>query len=215
MTVKTEFGPVLISGLSHSGKTPLRLALDVSGEVAFARQPLPGSERWGLQQKGLERGFATLVGRHPALRMVILVRDPRTRASFLPASTGSVGRQLARWEQSVAASLDIAENSRLAEVVRYEDLLTDTTATLRSICSFVGLEFVGEMVAEAERRLAVKAHGEGSVDEATVRFIEHHSAGLLDRLNYPVTAVRRPFNPVDTMALLAGRARHNHSSAGA
>src|SRR5690606_4704039 len=110
-----------------------------------------GKPRWGAQTGLIERYADRLFAAYPGLRIVHMLRDPRDRyAESLarwPSGKGRAGRATARWLDSL----------RLAErhtrrypdaylIVRFEDLVTDTEATVRRVCAFLDAPFTPTML---------------------------------------------------------------------
>jgi hypothetical protein len=209
MSTMTRRDPVFITGLSHSGKTPLRLALDRSSAIDFSRDGTYTESRWGLQEKSLEYRFDELIEAHPALHMVIVVRDPRARHEYMSNTPGSVGWQLARWERSVARSLELSVRSSRVEVVRYEDLVAETESVLRRICEFVGVGYLDEMVEEASVRLRTKPDTAATQRSSAHQFIGRHQSEMLCELGYEVSSGERrsirSARPIDAASLFLGR----------
>ena len=211
MSVAHVSAPVLITGVSHSGKTPLRLALAACPTLELTRDEgildrRPGGPtRWGLQHKGLERRFSDLVSSFPNLRMLILVRDARARASVVRHRTGSLGWDLATWERSAQCSLHLVQSSDQVRLIRYEDLLSNPAQTLREICAFVDIKFASEMLDEVNERLKTKLYVPDESTTSMDTFITKQCGPTLQRLGYDTEIGTGSFRPADRAMLGSGR----------
>lgn len=143
---KVGHGPVFLTGLAGSGKTELRRVLDQVPGLAMSRKAAAwarlrrrahveramdlsttGSERWGIQRKGLERWAGVLLAREPHARIVHLVRDPA--ASTVSPRPGGRGRALAQWASSTSIGVELAARRPDAyRLVRIEDVAADPNA---------------------------------------------------------------------------------------
>lgn len=126
-----------------------------SGPVTYARlfalfleqwAGRQGKPRWGVQTGLVERYARPILTSDPDAVIVHLVRDPRDRyeaaLDHWPSGRGRAGGATARWNYS----LRLAERHRRRFpgrylVVRYEDLVLETEATLRHVCAFLGEEY--------------------------------------------------------------------------
>ena len=128
-----------------------------------------GKPRWGVQTGLIERYADPIFAATPDAKIIHMVRDPRDRyegsLALWPNGRGRAGGATARWTYS----------GRLAErharrhpdnyiVVRYEDMVLHTDATIRHVCAFLDVDFVPEMLemagAPARRdRLVSRARG--------------------------------------------------------
>ncbi|HVR31595.1 MAG TPA: sulfotransferase [Acidimicrobiia bacterium] len=168
----TEFragGPIFITGLSHTGKTELRRVIerhpDVwmvrksdiwasargiegltrAGEEFNTRASSLGSQRWGLQQKGLEFRLGEVLHVWPEARIVHLVRDPRSLDGLVD-SAGRAGWALARWVNSARALLThVAREPHRVRIVHTEALASGPGRIVREVADFLGLAVTPEM----------------------------------------------------------------------
>jgi hypothetical protein len=128
-----------------------------------------GKPRWGAQTGLIERYAEHLFAAYPGLRIVHMLRDPRDRyeASLArwPDGKGRAGGATARWRYSLALAERHARRHPDAYlVVRFEDLVTDTEATLRKVCRFLDAPFpvsMLEMDAAPKLRRALEAGTSG------------------------------------------------------
>ena len=110
-----------------------------------------GKPRWGVQTGLIERYADPIFAATPDAKIIHMVRDPRDRyegsLALWPNGRGRAGGATARWTYS----------GRLAErhtrrhpdnyiVVRYEDMVLHTDATVRHVCAFLDVDFVPEML---------------------------------------------------------------------
>jgi hypothetical protein len=148
--------------------------------VQFAERQ--GKPRWGAQTGLIERYARELFDAFEGVRVIHMVRDPRDRyAASLeawPDGRGRAGGAVARWRYSMRLAERNAQ--RFGDrylVVRFEDLIEDTEATVRAVCAFVGEGFVPEMLsmvgAPEHRRKLV-----GDVPEARVRLSSRFIGGF-------------------------------------
>jgi hypothetical protein len=89
------------------------------------------------------------------VRIIVQVRDPRDYAvsckklgRLYSSYYGSLPRAARIWAKEQRAALQLAElyGASVVHTHRYEDLVTDTVATLRTICNFIGLEWDESML---------------------------------------------------------------------
>lgn len=111
-----------------------------------------GKPRWGVQTGLIERYAEELFAAYPGVRIVHVLRDPRDRyeASIArwPEGKGRAGGATARWLYSTRlAERHVRRHPDGYLVVRFEDLVTDTAATLRLVCGFVGERYEPAMLA--------------------------------------------------------------------
>jgi hypothetical protein len=99
----------------------------------------------------IERYAEHLFAAYPGLRIVHMLRDPRDRyeASLArwPDGRGRAGGAVARWRYSLALAERHARRHPDAYlIVRFEDLVLDTEATLRRVCRFLDAPFTVTML---------------------------------------------------------------------
>jgi hypothetical protein len=147
---------------AHS-ETELRAAvgpgpIDVARFVdrVFRLEVGPEPARWGDKTPAYLEWVDTLLELFPAAHVVAIVRDPRdVYLSLLPLdwfgrTTWELGRYIARNGRFVERSRRRHPPERF-HVVRYEDLVLQTDATLRDVCAFLGVPFVEAMADFHER----------------------------------------------------------------
>jgi hypothetical protein len=160
-----------------------------------------GKPRWGAQTGLIERYAEQMFSAYPELRIVHMLRDPRDRyeASLArwPEGKGRAGGATARWRYSLALAERHARRHPDAYlIVRFEDLVTDTEATLRRVCRFLDAPFTPTML---EMDAAPKLRG--ALEAAT-----RSSAGELLSSDY-IGGYRGRLNPAELafMQLHLGR----------
>ncbi len=145
--------------------------------VHFAERA--GKPRWGAQTGLIERYADHLFAAYPGLRIVHMVRDPRDRyqASLArwPKGKGRAGGAAARWHYSTAlAERHARRHPDAYMIVRFEDLIRDTEATLRTVCAFVGAPFTEallQMEAAPKLRRTLEAGGGSGSQLLSTQFI--------------------------------------------
>jgi O-antigen/teichoic acid export membrane protein len=110
-----------------------------------------GKPRWGVQTGLIERYAERIFAETPQAKVVHMVRDPRDRyegsLELWPAGRGRAGGATARWTYSChLAESHVRRHPENYVVVRYEDMVLRTDATLRHVCAFLDIEFVPEML---------------------------------------------------------------------
>jgi len=193
-----------------------------AGEPTYARLfalPLAhyaqrhGKPRWGAQTGLIERDAELLLAAHPDLRIVHLLRDPRDRyeASLArwPDGRGRAGGAVARWRYSTGlAQRHVANHPDRYLVVRFEDLVCEPEATVRTVCDFLGLTYLPSMLrmTEAPTLVAKLVAGggrpagdgpaggllstaqlgrhRGRLDPAELAFVQRYAGAMMRRHGY-------------------------------
>lgn len=110
-----------------------------------------GRPRWGDKSLLTERHADEIFAAYPGARMIHMIRDPRDRYASVQKRwgrrRGGVGMGTAEWRFSAT----MAERNRTAHpesylVIKYEDLVADPVEVTREVCSFIGEDFVSEML---------------------------------------------------------------------
>ena len=151
-----------------------------------------------------------LLSGFPDCLFVFLTRDPRDVAKSWVRTVsipGGVEKAVDVWSRDQAAALDLADqltDSGRGLVVRYEDLIADTPATLQRVTAHLGLKYEEEMLqfnedrrtrANAERidawanlQKPVISDNAGKyrdvLSEADQRYVELACGPLMKRLGY-------------------------------
>ena len=105
-----------------------------------------GKLRWGAQTGLIERYADELFEAYPGLRIIHMLRDPRDRylASLERWPNGRLraGGATARWLYSTKlGERHAVRHAGRYLIVRFEDLIEQTEATLAGVCEFLGEEF--------------------------------------------------------------------------
>jgi hypothetical protein len=85
----------------------------------------------------------------PQAKIVCLVRDGRDVSCSILRRTGQFHRGVIRWRQDNRHILSFRNHPSI-KIVRYEDLVTAPSSTLRSLCVFLGLSFQPDMLRHHE-----------------------------------------------------------------
>jgi len=168
-----------------------------------------GKPRWGVQTGLIERYADRLFEAYSGVRVIHMVRDPRDRyeasLALWPDGKGRSGGATARWRYSTRlAERNVRRYPDGYLVVRYEDLVTDTVQTLRTVCGFLGEPFHPEMLAmpgapERRDKLIARSRGtpgdgplspayigrfRGHLAPQELAFIQLHVGGLMRSYGY-------------------------------
>ncbi|MGH2727706.1 MAG: sulfotransferase family protein [Actinomycetota bacterium] len=123
-----------------------------------------GKSRWGDKTPNYALDLALLADLFPDARFVHLVRDGRNVALSLlqmpwwPNTLPEAAQVWSHWTRKARSDGRALGPERYLEV-RYEDLVDDPGASLRSVCAFAGLPYREEMLAYPE-----SANGNGTPD---------------------------------------------------
>lgn len=101
-----------------------------------------GKPRWGDKTPPYVRNMELVGGLLPEARFLHVIRDGRDVALSsmgLWFGPGSVEEAARRWQSAIREARRQAESLPHYLEVRYEDLVTDTEATLKVVCDFVDL----------------------------------------------------------------------------
>lgn len=124
-----------------------------------------GKARWGDKTPNYCRHLTNIGRLLPEARFVHLVRDGRDAAVSLRQRWFSPGHDIAvqahHWRDNVLKARRQGAACRHYLEVRYEDLVCETEAVLRRICSFAELEFHPDLLRFHERAPARVAEHQG------------------------------------------------------
>lgn len=114
-----------------------------------------GKERWGDKTPGYVKRMRPIGGALPEARFIHLIRDGRdvalSRASRGMGAEKPIGDVADLWKRRIENARRQAKRLRGRYVeIRYEDLITDTEARLRSICELIELDFDPAMLAHGD-----------------------------------------------------------------
>jgi hypothetical protein len=113
-----------------------------------------GKPRWGAQTGLIERYADHLFAAYPNLKIVHMVRDLRDRyeasVALWPKGKLRAGGATARWLYSTKlAERHLRRYPDQYKIVRFESLIHQPEEILRDVCTFLGEEYVPEMLAMA------------------------------------------------------------------
>jgi hypothetical protein len=165
--------------------------------------------RWGDQTGLVERYADEILAAYPDAVMIHVIRDPRDRFEaalrMWPDGRLGAGGATARWVlSSRLAERNGARHAARYRVLRYEDLVHDPDATLRSICALIGEVFEPTMLAMGAMPTyrAKLSDGRANSDDlpivsdayvgrfrdglrmSDIRFIQDHAGQQMRRLGY-------------------------------
>ncbi len=136
--------------LSRDDLVGCHTAKDLMDRIHECYQAQEGKSRWGQKTPRFVRHGDLLKATYPAAKFIHLLRDPRAvtlslMRSNLHRSNAYFGAR--RWLMDVGAgrNLKAAYPDDVLEV-RYEDLVSEPEATLRTICDFLSLPFDATML---------------------------------------------------------------------
>jgi len=138
-----------------------------------------GKQRWGDKTPRYMRAMPRIARALPEARFIHLIRDGRDvalsqRERVIDGENVTMAAMAERWQRRIVAAREGADDVRddVYLEVRYEDLVTETEATLRRICSFIELPFDPAMLdyhRRAEERLAEMNRDLDNSDNGIVR----------------------------------------------
>jgi len=168
-----------------------------------------GKPRWGDKTPGYIRKTVPIQRVLPEARFIHMIRDGRDVAlSVLPLGFGpsTVTEAAELWVRRVSMGRRQAPAANHYTEVSYEELITDTEASLRRVCEFIELDYDPAMLAYHERaseRLAEKARDlpkeGGRMQPAEARIASHALASEAPRADR-VGRWRREMDPADVAA---------------
>jgi hypothetical protein len=141
-----------------------------------------GRPRWGDKSLNTERYADQIFAAYPGARILHIIRDPRDRyASAVTRwkiNRGRIGVGTAVW----LGSVHLAERNQRRypdryRIVRYESLVQQPEASLRTICTFIGEEYAPEMLGMQGAELFRDAGGNSSYERHEVGRISTKSIG--------------------------------------
>lgn len=157
-----------------------------------------GKTRWGDKTLGAEAHAPRILAEFPHATILHVVRDPRDRyasqATHRSPGRGGVGSGTAAWLWSARLARRYAQAHPGRYLpVRYEDLVIHPEVTVRSICSFVGIDYHDSMLSPPDagplHRKSVGRYRR-DLDPGEVRFIERTADGEMSRWGYRVEPTR-------------------------
>lgn len=107
-----------------------------------------GKVRWGDKRPSYSQHLNALFSLFPDARFVNVVRDPRACAASMRQAWKGWGRLASaveiweRTDRTVQEAMRKLPSDQIFQI-RYEDLVTDEEATLKSVCEFMSLDLAG------------------------------------------------------------------------
>jgi len=133
-------------GLTHAAA--YRFAVEAPYRALAARE---GKTRFGDKTPAYLPHIDELLAVWPAAKFVVLVRDGRDVAlsiAALPFGANNTWAAARDWAAGIRLGLRAKERHPASVlIVRYEDLVAQPREQVESICAFLGLEFVPDMLA--------------------------------------------------------------------
>jgi hypothetical protein len=186
-----------------------RDAMGVLGAMYDQVREAEGKARWGCKSTFMVHYADRALARDPGARFVLLVRDPRDVAASSRRSVFSpfhpwFTAQLWRDQQLIGLELLERLGVERVHLLRYEDLLDQPEASVRTLCAFLAEPFEPQMLRFHESREArtsaklseswentakpVLSGNAGKyrrhLSEEEVRMVEAVCGALMDRLGY-------------------------------
>ena len=138
-----------------------------------------GKSRWGDKTPRYMRAMPRIARALPEVRFVHLIRDGRDvalsqRERVIGGETVTMAAMADRWQRRIIAAREGAAEIKddVYLEIRYEDLVSDTEATLRRICEFIELDFDPAMLdyhRNASARLAEMNRDLDNADNGIIR----------------------------------------------
>ena len=140
-----------------------------------------GKARWGDKSLHHEHHAADIFHEWPAASMIHLIRDPRDRHASVTKRYAErkkgIGSVTGRWLASTrAGEMNTTRYPDRYLLVRYEDLVHDTTSVLERVCGVIGEPFDPAML-RMDGAFDADAEGNSSFEEVPVGTISTRSIG--------------------------------------
>jgi hypothetical protein len=146
-----------------------------------------GKRRWGEQLAFVEQYAEPLFAAYPDARIIHMLRHPCDRSEAARGEArrgpGGAGADAARWIRSAAlARRNLQRYPDRYIVVRYEALHRRREDTLRTVCAFIGEEFVPQMLTlEGAMRFGREDHIDASSSARRLARLSPREVALLQR----------------------------------
>ena len=142
--------------------------------------------RLAMGEGNLEKFFAA----YPDGKLISIVRDPRawyvSAARYMPRHYADVETAMGLWAGSARSALGALERfGERVVVLTYEQLVTDTEATMRLICERVGLTMSPVVLEPTFNGLRIRANSSGEVERYGV--LPERSTAYRDSLDPETT----------------------------
>lgn len=114
----------------------------------YANQQFPDARLWGDQSPVNTLHLPRIFRTFPEARYLHLLRDGRDAISSMVKRGRSIEDATSRWIASVRQALALQSRLEPAQFleIRYEDLVSQPSGTLQSICAFSDIAFTDEML---------------------------------------------------------------------
>jgi hypothetical protein len=123
----------------------------------------------------------------PESKFIILTRDPRVNAQrkkLRNLNSGSDAIYLsALWKNTYSNIAYLKQQHKAVKIVRYEDMVSDPETTIRSVCEFLGVSFIPEMLHTDGVYESFLNHQENKLEKQHVAHLKDFHSGLFTSIN--------------------------------
>lgn len=130
----------------------------------------------------------------PDSKFIVLTRDPRVNAQrkkLRNLNSGSDAIYLsALWRNTYSNVLYLKQQHKALKIVRYEDLVSNPETTIRSVCDFLGIAFLPEMLKTEGVYESFLSHQEKKLERQHVDHLKDFHSGLFTSINTDKVALR-------------------------
>ena len=130
----------------------------------------------------------------PDSRFIVLTRDPRVNAQrkkLRKLNSGSNAIYLsALWRNTYQNVLYLKQQRKAVKVIRYEDLVSNPEATIRSVCDFLGIPFIPEMLKTEGVYESFLSYQENKLEKQHVDHLKDFHSGLFTGINTDKVALQ-------------------------
>lgn len=166
---------------------------------------------WGDKTPLYLRSIDILKKHFPNSKVIHIIRDPRDRAISVKRTWGkSMYRTTEKWRSELENSQKWREHKDFLFEIKYEDLISDTEAELKEVCSFIGIPFQDKML---QLNKPSEKHGDNSNkltvnSKNTDKYLDFKSSVIkrIEEIAYPMMKEygyvpvygkkSKPFSPV-------------------
>jgi len=124
------------------------LAVMAESYAATIRRPLPQIERWVERTPANRNYISEILSRFPQAKLLVTMRDPRAVLAAQIAVTAKRGRKdfsiyyvVAHWRVAARLAQRIGEGKVPGLVIAYEQLATDSAATVSKLAQYLEIDF--------------------------------------------------------------------------
>lgn len=130
----------------------------------------------------------------PDSKFIVLTRDPRVNAQrkkLRNLNSGSDAVYLsALWRNTYRNVLYLKQRQKALKIVRYEDLVSDPETTIRSVCDFLEIPFLPEMLKTEGVYESFLSHQENKLEKQHVDHLKDFHSGLFTSINTDKVALK-------------------------